>query len=165
MFWLNCVILSPFALTAVWPQSDSLHDVQSLLITDHLLCYQWFLFCVLLSSFSVSVLFFFVVFLTVSFGLMILTCMPPVSPSSPWLPRDVSGFYSNRGVTAASPADCWSLTWKQKNQTNRETMSRHLQRPKCWTHWHWCVCLLTRCHSFITFLTVFSPLDWLSDKW
>lgn len=41
-----------------------------------------------------------------SFGLMILTCMPPVSPSSPWLPRDVSGYYGNAGLTVVASANC-----------------------------------------------------------
>lgn len=44
-----------------------------------------------------------------SFGFMILMCMSPISPSSPWLPRDVSGFYSDRMVTATSPAEHWHL--------------------------------------------------------
>lgn len=51
-----------------------------------------------------------------SFGLMILTCMPPVSPSPPWIPRDVSGFYSYWGVAASSPAfqEIKAWIWKEK---------------------------------------------------
>lgn len=63
-----------------------------------------------------------------SFGLMILTCMPPVSPSSPWLPRDVSGFYSDRGVTAASPADHWGVVSHRQSRT------------------HWCVTITLLTH-------------------
>lgn len=53
--------------------------------------------------------FFFKSFFYSSFGFMILMCMSPISPSSPWLPRDVSGFYSYRMVTATSPAEHWRL--------------------------------------------------------
>lgn len=128
--WTGCPVRQPVQLLVdqVTLYCEILYDVHSLLITCHQFFYQrfmfWFFSCFLLIS-SMWFMFTFFMFQCCvclsysSFGFMILTCMPPVSPSSPWLPRDVSGFYSDRWVTATSKATHQSESWikKEKEQT------------------------------------------------